>query len=753
MAVETLAKVVTPMADALVLQNMVGREELSRPYCYELVLLSTDTSVKAASLLGQNVTVELEVEGQQTRYFNGIVSRFVRGGGHGRYAVYRATVRPWLWLLSRSADCRIFQGMTVPDVMKQVFRNFGFSDFDDALSGSYRTWDYIVQYRETTLDFVSRLMEQEGIYYYFRHEAHKHMLVLADSYSAHATAPSYEEVPYFPPESGNRRERDHLSDWSASEQIQPGSYALNDFDFTRPKASLQAKTTDPRSHVPSDMEYYDYPGEYEQAGDGETYVKSRLQALLAEYEQLEGQGDARGLAAGNLFKLTQAPLDDQNREYLIVSTHHVIENNTRESNQGGESRVQVTVNAIDSRTQYRPRQLTPKPKISGPQTAIVVGKAGEEIWTDQYGRVKVQFHWDRLGQSDENSSCWVRVAQVWAGGRWGAMHIPRIGQEVIVEFLEGDPDRPIITGRVYNGDNKPPYDLPANQTQSGVKSRSSKGGNPDNFNELRFEDKKGEENVHLQAEKDLTIYVKHDESRKIDSDRFKEVVKNEQTKIGIDRSERVGGNETIEIHKNRAEKVFLNESLEVGGNRTDSVGKNETVTIGVNSTTTVGSSMSLKVGMSKTEMVGVASALTIAAGDQVTVGGAMNETVGGLKAEEVGAAKTVLVGGVSAEAVGGNKSVTAGGSISHKAVKSFSVDASQDVTTSSLKKTTLSAGGDFTIDGKKKALIQIQDELTLRVGKATITLKKNGDIQIKGAKINVTGSGDVTIKGSKISKN
>jgi type VI secretion system secreted protein VgrG len=269
--------------------------------------------------------------------------------------------------------------------------------------------------------------------------------------------------------------------------MQPGAYTLNDFDFTRPKASLQAKVAAPRDHAKADMEYYDSPGEYVEVSDGENYAKARLQAWLAQYEQLEGQGNARGLCAGNLFKLSEFPVYDQNREYLIVTTNHVVQNNTRETDSGSGGTLHAEITAIASRTQYRPALLTPKPMISGPQTAIVVGKAGEEIWTDQHGRVKVQFHWDRLGKSDENSSCWVRVAQVWAGGHWGAMHIPRMGQEVIVEFLEGDPDRPIITGRVYNGDNKPPYDLPANQTQSGLMSRSTKSGNPDNFNELRFE--------------------------------------------------------------------------------------------------------------------------------------------------------------------------------------------------------------------------------------------------------------------------
>jgi type VI secretion system secreted protein VgrG len=737
MAIDRLAKVVTPLGDSLLLQSLVGHEELSRPFDYELVLLSTDASIKPSSLLGQSVTVEVEVEELKTRYYNGIVSRFVRGGSVGRHSLYRATLRPWIWLLSRTADCKIFQNMTVPDVIKQVFRGFGLSDFDDALSGSYRTWDYVVQYRETALAFVSRLMEQEGIYYYFRHESGKHMLVLADGYSAHAAAPGYEEVPFFPPETPHLRERDHLNEWSASEQIQPGAYMLNDFDFTRPKASLQAKTADPRDHARADMEIYDYPGEYSESGDGDNYVKARLHALLAEHEQLEGQGNVRGLAVGNLFKLTQFPMSDQNREYLVVGSHHVVENNTRESSGGGETRVSASIHAIDSRTQYRPAQLTPKPLISGPQTAIVVGKAGEEIWTDQYGRVKVQFHWDRLGKSDENSSCWVRVAQVWAGGRWGAMHIPRIGQEVIVEFLEGDPDRPIITGRVYNGDNKPPYDLPANQTQSGLKSRSTKGGNPDNFNELRFEDKKGEEHVYLQAEKDYQIYVKHDESRKIDNDRFKEVLKNESVKVGVDRTEEVGANETITIgadqtitvHANQTLTVDANQTIGVLGQRTESVAKTETVSIDLARTHTVGGSDTLSVALAQT----------------ISVDGA----------------RSVSVGKDQSVDISGNHSLSVSKNETTSITGKRSTDVGKDESLQVTGQRTTQIGKNDSLDVAKKLLISAGDEIVIRTGDASITMKKNGDITISGknitlkggGKINAKADGDIVLKGKNVNQN
>lgn len=731
MAQDRLAKVITPLGDSLLLHSMSGREELGRLFAYELTLLSENTGIKANELLGQSVTVDVELADDQVRHFNGICTAFARGGGQGRYASYRATIRPWFWLLTRTADCRIFQNMTVPDVIKQVFRHYGLTDFDDALSGSYRTWDYIVQYRESAFTFVSRLMEQEGIYYYFKHESGKHTLVLSDGYGAHSTASNYAEVPFFPPEQGNLRERDHLQTWRATEQIQPGAYMLNDFDFTRPKASLQGKASDPRDHAKADMEIYDYPGEYEEASDGEKYAKARLQALMVQYEQLEGQGNARGLGAGNLFKLTGFPLDDQNREYLVVSTYHMIQNNLHETEHGADVGVRCDVSALESRTQFRPAQVTAKPVICGPQTAIVVGKAGEEIWTDQYGRVKVQFHWDRVGKNDENSSCWVRVSQLWAGGRWGGIHIPRIGQEVIVEFLEGDPDRPIITGRVYNGDNKPPYDLPANMTQSGIKSRSTKGGNPDNYNELRFEDKKGEEQINVQAEKNMDTLVKNDETLTVGHDRTKTIKNDETTSVVGFRTETVGKDETITINGSRIETVVVDETITITGKRTESVAQNETLTIA---------------GATRVHNIAGIDSLNVAGARNVAVVGAHSLEVGGLQNISVVGASTMEVGGARVVAVAGSSKHAVKGSESTAIAGAYSLIVSKDASVSVTGGQTTKVGKDETHNVGGKLVITAAKEIVLKAGKATITLKENGDILVNGADLTVKGSGKLTAK-------
>ena len=303
---------------------------------------------------------------------------------------------------------------------------------------------------------------------------------------------------------------------------QPGAYALNDFDFKVPSKKLLAKLANPKDHARAKFEIYDYPGEYLEYGEGESYTRLRLEELLAQHESVEAKGNAAGLAVGYLFDLTNCPRQDLNREYLIESATHLVESDAYETVAGSEGAgklYQGEFALIDSKQPYRAPRTTPKPVVQGPQTAMVVGPKGEEIYTDEYGRVKVQFHWDREGQRNQSSSCWIRVSQVWADKQWGAIHIPRIGQEVIVDFLEGDPDQPIITGRVYNGANLPPYALPDNQTQSGIKSRSSKGAGAANFNEIRFEDKKGEEEVYVHAEKDMNVVVENSSTMKVGFDK------------------------------------------------------------------------------------------------------------------------------------------------------------------------------------------------------------------------------------------
>ena len=546
--------------DKLWLHSMTGKECLGQAFTYDLVLLSEDGQIKLEQLLGKTISVQLPTRNDGTRFFHGHVTRFCQAGMLGRFHHYLATLRPWLWFLTHSADCRIFQEMTAVEIIKQVFRDAGFSDFRESLSGTYRSRDYCVQYRETHFDFVHRLMEEEGISYFFEHQASQHTLVLSDSPGSHRAAPGYDEICFYP-EEGHTARPDQIRDWKVTGEVQTGKFTLRDFDYLKPKADLESRATEPQAYAYGDREVYDYPGRYTETSDGDTYAQTRLQERLAAQMTFEAIGGPRGLGSGHLFTLTDHPRAEQNRKYLVVAASYELLSPEYEGSDLEEvgSGYQMRLHAIPSATSYRPPRRTPKPFIRGVQTAIVVGKEGEEIWTDEHGRVKVQFHWDRLGKKDENSSCWVRVASTWAGNAWGAIQLPRISQEVIVDFVEGDPDRPIITGRVYNADNKPPFTLPDNKTQSGVKSRTSKEGTPETFNELRFEDKKDAEQIYFHAEKDFERVVEN----------------NDSLRVGFEKKE--PGDQTIDVHNNQTLTVGNKDAED--GSQTIEVWKDRTATI------------------------------------------------------------------------------------------------------------------------------------------------------------------------------
>ncbi|WLG42701.1 type VI secretion system Vgr family protein [Pseudomonas sp. FP1740] len=703
--------------DVLLLRSMEGNEELGRLFHYELNLTSEDRAITFDHLLGKPMGLTLELHDGGKRYFHGIACSCRQLTGHGQFAGYHVSLRPWFWLLTRTSDCRIFQNNTVPDIIKQVFRDLGFSDFEDSLSGSYRQWEYCVQYRETSFDFVSRLMEQEGIYYYFRHEQARHVLVLADAYGAHSTVADYDSVPFYPPDR-QMRERDHFYDWQLAREVQPGSLELNDYDFQRPRANLGVRSSVSRSHSNGDYPLYDYPGEYAQSNDGEHYARTRIEAIHSQFERVQLRGRARGLGSGHLFTLTGYEREDQNREYLVVSARYHIHQEPYESGTQDLSEQFVgELACMDASQVFHPLPLTPMPIVRGPQTAVVVGPNGEEIWTDQYGRVKVHFYWDRHDQSNENSSCWMRVSQAWAGKNWGAMQIPRIGQEVIVSFLEGDPDRPIITGRVYNAEQTVPYTLPANATQSGVKSRSSKGGSPANFNEIRMEDKKGAEQLFIHAEKNQDIEVENDETHRVGHDRSKSIDNDETVHVKHDRTETVDNNETITIGVNRTERVGSNETINIGSNRTISVGANETATV----------------TLQRTHAVGI--------NETIAIGAAQEVVIGAFQTVNVGAYQNVNVGLYQSTNVGANRSVDVGANLSTtvKANESRKVGAGR--TTDIDNNDALTVGKDLVIDAG--------DSVTITTGKASIVMKKDGTISIRGKDITIDGSGAINIKANK----
>lgn len=603
--------------DAFILTSFTVTEEVSRPYTLTVDLLSDKLDVDPKKLIGQPASVVLALLGEGARHFHGIVSRFSQGGQMEKLASYRVEVVPKLWLFSQRRDNRIFQRLTVPEIVQQVLKG---TDLKLQLMKSYPKREYCVQYGETSLDFVSRLMEEEGIYYYFEHAADKHTMVLADDPGAVKPCPelravkvdtsvddAYDQNVIF------RLEREHA--------VRSAKSTLWDYNFEKPTSRLQTE-------MPGDdtfkLELYDYPGGFAEPDQGERLARIRLEEQEAQQQVVFASSNVRQLCAGYKVDVTDHYRKDVNGAYLLTSVRHAGSlGNIRSEGEG--ARYQNEFTCIPAKTPYRPPRLTPKPVMPGTQSAVVVGPSGEEIWVDKYGRVKVQFHWDRQGKKDENSSCWMRVSSTWAGKQWGFVQLPRIGQEVLVDFLEGDPDQPIVTGRVYNADQMPPWALPDNQTQSGLKTRSSKGGGAANFNELRFEDKKGSEQVFLHAEKALDIEVEADETHTVGHDRKKTIENDETVLVKHDRIETVDNDETITIHGNRTETVDKDETITIAKNRTINIGDTLVENVGKDVVKAIDGERT--VDISKDESLKVGKKILIDAGDELTIKVGMSKLV------------------------------------------------------------------------------------------------------------------------------
>jgi type VI secretion system secreted protein VgrG len=525
----------SPLGEDLKFESMNLSEGLSTLSEMQLNLLSPKPGLQPEDLLGKPVTVTVELRSGQ-RHFNGYVTRFGAGRHQGKYFGYTATVHPWLWFLSRTSDCRIFTPeniaddggeapCTVPNIVKKVFKDHGVADFEFKLfrTAEYREWTYCVQYRESDLNFVTRLLEQEGIYWYFQHSQGKHKLMLVDMLSVHDAVPGYDQLPYFANAQAAPPDTEYISDWSFSREVRTGKLALASYDFERPTATdLKIELAEPRSHPLADYEQFDFQGDYVAGAHGKLYADNRIHELQARFERISGQSNAHGLATGHLFSLSNPPHTAHGNQFLCVNTSIQAQVDGYEAG-SAPGRFDCSFAAIPAKQQFRPVRRTPKPFVQGPQTAVVTGPAGEEIHTDKYGRVKVQFHWDRYGQKNEKSSCWIRVSHPWAGKGWGSVSIPRIGQEVIVDFLEGDPDQPIITGRVYNAESMPPFTLPGDAVVSGLKTNTHKGKG---FNEMSMNDTAGKEKITIHAQYDMGTTVQHDQTNTVNNT-FTETIKSD----------------------------------------------------------------------------------------------------------------------------------------------------------------------------------------------------------------------------------
>ncbi|EMH0544294.1 type VI secretion system tip protein VgrG [Enterobacter hormaechei] len=532
--------------EGLLFWKLSGREAMSESFALTLTLLGTDARIDRSRLLGQPVTVTIPTQNLLTpRYINGKVTRVAVSAVEltgTRYAVYQLTVEPDLWPMKRDRNLRIFQGQTVPQIVKTLLGEHQVN-LEDKLTGSYRVWDYCVQYQESSLDFISRLMELEGIAYYFSHEADKHTLVLTDAATQHQPFSGYEVIPYHQTPSGGSTDEEGISQWALEDSVTPGIYSLDDYDFRKPNAWLFQAQQNPASPKPGSIDVYDWPGRFVETGHAEFYARIRQERWQVEHQQIQATATAAGIAPGHIFTLTNAPFFSDNGEYLVTAAGYHFEENRYASGEG-ETIHRTDFTVIPASVSYRPAQSTAWPRTYGPQTAKVVGPQGESIWTDKYGRVKVKFHWDRLAKGDDTSSCWVRVSSAWAGQGYGGVQIPRVGDEVVVDFINGDPDRPIITGRVYNEASMPPWALPAAATQMGFMSRT-KDGSVDNANALRFEDKAGAEQVWIQAERNMDTSVKNDETHSVGGARSHYVKKNELHRVEANQIQAVKGGTEI----------------------------------------------------------------------------------------------------------------------------------------------------------------------------------------------------------------
>ena len=581
------AELRTPLGkDVLVLVRFDATEGLSELFEYRIEALAAK-EVDLDAILGRPCSVTVKLYGKE-RHFNGIAVEAQWTGVRQEHHVYRLVLRPWLWLCSRTSDCRFFQDKTASEIIQEVWRDRGFNDFRASLNESYPKLEYCVQYRETDLAFVSRLMEQHGIYYFFEHTSDKHTLVMADSMSSHQAVPGLGQIDFIALGNSERRDRQHIYHVVSERRFRTGKVELNDYYELTPNADLKADKKGTARYNKSDMEFYDYPGKYKKKSDGEKYAKVVLEAEQALDERRHTGGNAVNLFPGGTTKLQGHHKTSENKDYLVVRCSHLyVAEHYRSGSGAAEEDYSGNFEFLPKENKvFRAPIVTPKPLIHGIQTAKVVGKQGEEIDVDEHGRILVEFFWDRK----KKQSCRIRVAEVWASKKWGGQFIPRVGMEVVVEFIEGDPDRPLVTGAVYNGDNKHPYELPANKTQSGVKSDSSKGGG--GYNQVMFEDKKLAEEINLHAQKDYKLTILDTEVREIGERFTRQTAGSNSRKTTL-----LQGDDDLTI-------ATGNQNVTIAMNQTSTIGMNRRTTITTSDTTTVGTTITITAGTSLTLMCG-----------------------------------------------------------------------------------------------------------------------------------------------------
>ncbi|HVI03560.1 MAG TPA: type VI secretion system tip protein TssI/VgrG [Enhygromyxa sp.] len=707
---------------------MLARSDLPREVAGEV-------EVDLRALLGSSAELAMQRGEHTPSCIHGVVSRVDYLGVHEHRLQLRVELVPALALAEQSSHSRIWQQRSAQEIVREVLSEL-LDPYDrsfamDGLTRGAAPREYCVQYRESDLAFVRRLLEEEGISWFFTHEqARGHeLLALCDDNHGYAALDNVDGTATLPIVAHNPDEADleSIGVFAWSQQLTATAVARSDFDPAQPGSVLDADHggADERGRVRRVYEH----GQRRLGGDdlGER-VRDLAEALQLSGSVARCQSNASVARPGCRFTLEGLEREAPS-EWIILDVTHSTSDGYRNS-----------FRCVPADVPIRPLATIEKPRVLGPQTATVVG--GGEIDTDAQGRIEVQFHWEEQPSFGAGASCRVRCAQSWAGPGWGAQFIPRVGMEVVVEFLEGNPDRPLVTGCVYNGAADPPFALPGNATQSGWRSNSSPGGG--GSNELRFEDAAGSEQIYMHGQKDWLVEINHDASQSIGHDAALGVGNDRSEVIGNDDRESVGANKSITVGKAHDELIGASMSLRVG--------VDQNVLIASNQTLDVGGSQSVSIGASASETVAIAKTVTIGGALATIVGAAMNTSVGGMSAEEVGGIKSIAVGGTSSESVVGSKSVDAA-SIAHTARKDLREQAGQNLAVSAGKDLQIDAGGQLQVHGKKKGLIELGDELTIKVGKASITLKKNGEIVLDGAEISVKGKKAITLKAKKVNQN
>jgi len=789
----------SPTNGELMFWRIVGHEALARPSTYELTVLSKNRALDAKDILGRAFDVVIGFQdaegGLHERHCQGHAVRFERTGHVGRHFEYRIGLRSWFWLLTKRSNSRILQDKKVLEVLDAVFEDSPIKRFKktkaDNVIGTHNARRYCVQHQESDYQFLSRLLEDEGIYYWFdAHDAPGTMHLSDASDIAHDKLPVEGTLRHVASDASEARHNE-ISRWVSARQFDTGKYASQDSDFKAIKKKLEAADGEPDKHELAEFEAFEYAGGYFSGADADDKGKLRGEEIGARRQRHWALTTWPDVAAGRSFTFQDDPDGTRDGDYIIaactfVASHPGYESLTHELpattpehalrealaddavnaealpalealiadapalRTGPQGTSAFLLTAIPVDVPFHPPRLTPRVVMPGPQSAIVVGPAGEEIHADDFGRVKVHFHWDRYDKSDEKSTCWVRVSQPWAGKGWGGYFIPRIGQEVIVDFLNGDPDRPIIVGRVYNDDQPIPF---GSHTQSGFRTRSTPKGSASNCNEFRFEDKKGSEQVYLHAEKNRDVEVENDETHWVGHDRTKTIDHDETTHVKHDRTETVDNNETITVHGQRTETVDKNETITIHQNRTETVDLNETISIGQNRSITVGASETATVALQRTHSVGINETITVGAAQEITVGAMQAVTVGASQTINVGANQSVTIGADQTESIGANRAVKVGAKLA------VNVGSDASMTVGAGRSASIDKDDSFSVG--KKFVVDAGDEISLTTGSASIVMKKDGSITIRGkdiliegsGSVNVKASGNVVVKGSKITHN